>query len=354
MPKQAREIPWIEERESVFYVNWYDKETKRTKRFSLRTSDPAEAQNRYVTFLAEGGPQTKPVGHSGLTIKQALDKYYFEHVRVKCADWLRQEAAISHLKAFFGDTLVAEVDARRSRVYAEAREKGVVCGTKSRKSRSAVPATIRRELNVLVAAMNHCAKWGHCKKAEVNTLDLPTVGEGADGEEVLWYTKTELNSLIYYAEGDLRDFIILAYYTGARRAAIEYLTLPQIRMGEKRIYLLPPGKKQTKKRMPIVPIFPEMEEVLKRRIGDRFEGNLFDPVRDFYRPFNRLCNTLGLDHKANPHMLRHTRATHLLQDGAPVYAVAKLLGDTIRTVERVYGHHSPDFLADVLKGGSDV
>ena len=35
----------------------------------------------------------------------------------------------------------------------------------------------------------------------------------------------------------------------------------------------------------------------------------------------------------------------MLQDGAQMWDVAKLLGDTVETVERVYGHHCPDYMA---------
>jgi hypothetical protein len=31
----------------------------------------------------------------------------------------------------------------------------------------------------------------------------------------------------------------------------------------------------------------------------------------------------------------------------PIYDVAKLLGDTVATVEKVYGHHSPEYLASL-------
>jgi site-specific recombinase XerC len=43
-------------------------------------------------------------------------------------------------------------------------------------------------------------------------------------------------------------------------------------------------------------------------------------------------------------MLRHSRATHMLMDGEDPYKVAKLLGDTLATVERVYGHYDVDYL----------
>jgi hypothetical protein len=35
----------------------------------------------------------------------------------------------------------------------------------------------------------------------------------------------------------------------------------------------------------------------------------------------------------------------MLMDGESIYKVANLLGDTVRTVERVYRHHSAEFLA---------
>jgi integrase len=72
------------------------------------------------------------------------------------------------------------------------------------------------------------------------------------------------------------------------------------------------------------------------------------PEKDFYTPFNRHLKRLGLAAKGFPHILRHTRATHLLQAGVPIYDVAKLLGDTIATVERVYGHHSCESLGKKL------
>ena len=43
------------------------------------------------------------------------------------------------------------------------------------------------------------------------------------------------------------------------------------------------------------------------------------------------------------HTLRHTRATWLMQAGVPIWEAAGHLGMTTKTLESVYGKHSPDF-----------
>jgi integrase len=47
--------------------------------------------------------------------------------------------------------------------------------------------------------------------------------------------------------------------------------------------------------------------------------------------------------KVTRHTLRHTRATWLLQAGVDLWTAAGFLGMTVRTLERVYGHHCPDY-----------
>jgi penicillin-binding protein 1A len=43
------------------------------------------------------------------------------------------------------------------------------------------------------------------------------------------------------------------------------------------------------------------------------------------------AEAVDLKHKRNPHILRHSRATHLLMEGVSLWDVAKLLGDTVAT-----------------------
>jgi integrase len=46
--------------------------------------------------------------------------------------------------------------------------------------------------------------------------------------------------------------------------------------------------------------------------------------------------------KVTLHTLRHTRATWMMQRGVPIWQAAGFLGMTVKTLESVYGHHSPD------------
>ena len=52
----------------------------------------------------------------------------------------------------------------------------------------------------------------------------------------------------------------------------------------------------------------------------------------------------GLDRPVSPHTLRHTAATWLMQRGVSIWQAAGYLGMSPETLDRVYGHHSPDYL----------
>ena len=61
--------------------------------------------------------------------------------------------------------------------------------------------------------------------------------------------------------------------------------------------------------------------------------------------FRAAVRRAGLKH-CTPHDLRRTCATWMVQDGIPTAQVARYLGDTEEMIEKVYGHHSPDYLRD--------
>ncbi|WP_244413417.1 tyrosine-type recombinase/integrase [Methylorubrum extorquens] len=51
----------------------------------------------------------------------------------------------------------------------------------------------------------------------------------------------------------------------------------------------------------------------------------------------------GLEEGASPHVLRHTAATWRMQQGVNLWEAAGYLGMTPEMLQKVYGHHHPDF-----------
>lgn len=282
-------------------------------------------------------------GPQALTVERALNDYLREHVATKVTDKYRQQKAADHLIAFFGNEPISDIDIPSSRRYVQARLAGTVGGGKHRKSGIGALSTIRREMGVLTAAANHARKWKRLTVMPI--VERPIEEQHDEGQP--YFDADVVVRLISTATGELRHFIKLAYYTGARRASIEELTAEQCRLFNRQIILATPGKARTKKRQPIVPIFDEIVPDVAALLDVRPNGRLFNGA-DFYGRFMNLCRSMDLPEPHHPHMLRHSRATHLLQAGKDIWDVAKLLGDTVAQVEKTYGHHSPDMLRKKL------
>jgi len=357
---RAAQPPRLEKRNDVWNIVRYlpSKEPGkkgRTQRIGLRTRDDREAQIKFASFLTEGFEQIdRARGNAGITVSEALDNYYKEHVKVNVADQVRQENAIRHLKEHFGSISLSAIDIPACRGYAEVRRQGSIGGGRRKKGtlKKGSDSTIRRELGVLKAAAGHALRWKKITLAEMPTFEMPA--ENDDGQEAPWLTKAEIEKLLAFAAmldtpgtQMLRDFIVLTYWWGARRGWVEQLQVSQVNLSTGRVNPYKPGQKVTKKRRVPMPIYDAQRPVLERLVaGKKPDDWLFGPTVDFYRPFRELCEACKFGDRSNPHILRHSRATHMLMADEGIYKVARLLGDSVKTVERVYGHHSTEYLAE--------
>jgi integrase/recombinase XerC len=68
-----------------------------------------------------------------------------------------------------------------------------------------------------------------------------------------------------------------------------------------------------------------------------------------YRVITRYFSEASLKVKKSPHILRHSFATHLLNQGAELNAVKELLGHASLASTQVYTHNSIDTLKQVYK-----
>lgn len=141
----------------------------------------------------------------------------------------------------------------------------------------------------------------------------------------------------------MKLFIQMAVSTAARSGAILDLQWSQIDFKQR---LIDFGRGWGNKRRTVVPINDELFESLM--IAKELAQSSYvieyhsKQVVSVKSGFRRLCKECGIT--ASPHVLRHTAATWLVMDNVPLSEVARLLGDSEKTVEKIYGKHAPDYL----------
>jgi integrase len=73
------------------------------------------------------------------------------------------------------------------------------------------------------------------------------------------------------------------------------------------------------------------------------------PVVSVRKSFAAAVRAAGIERHVTPHICRHTAATWAMQQGADIWDAAGYLGMSPEVLERVYGHHHPDFQSDVAE-----
>ena len=164
---------------------------------------------------------------------------------------------------------------------------------------------------------------------------------------------------ITYKEGfeGVRDKLIvdMFYTTGIRRTELINLKLHNIDLSSNTIKVL--GKRNKER---IIPILTIIEEQVKKYLSERSsiqdvkDGEYFFLLSSgvklndsfVYRLINYYFSNVSEKVKKSPHILRHTFATHLLNNGADINSVKELLGHSSLASTQVYTHNS---LAELQK-----
>ena len=161
-----------------------------------------------------------------------------------------------------------------------------------------------------------------------------------------------LNNIQYSADFDgVRDRLIidLFYTTGIRRTELINLKVSNINQSNNTIKVL--GKRNKERIIPILPIISQ--QFLKYFT----ERNNLEIIKDqeyfflmlkgvklndsfVYRLINYYFSHVSEKVKKSPHILRHTFATHLLNNGADLNSVKELLGHSSLASTQIYTHNS--------------
>lgn len=214
------------------------------------------------------------------------------------------------------------------------------------------PATISRQLSILNAALNHAWKEGYI--AQPRTLQLPPPPPPKER----WITRQEASQLIECcAAPHLRLFVMLALHTCSRKGAILELKWQQVDMQARIIQFNPPERRQTNKRRVPVPIndtlYAALKDALELAQSDYVIEYSGKRVLDIKKGFAMAAKKAALS-SVTPHTLRHTGATWMAQAGVDMLMIAGVLGDSVRTTERNYIKHHPDYLRKAVNALQNV
>ena len=175
------------------------------------------------------------------------------------------------------------------------------------------------------------------------------------------FTSKEINAVISQIEVDddfiaTRDKLIveLFYSTGIRRAELINIKERDLSFSDRTIKVL--GKRNKERYVPLLQsVVQTLEKYLelKKEFSIGLEalfitkkGNkIYETL--VYRIINSYFSTISSKEKKSPHILRHSFATHLLNEGANLNSVKELLGHSSLAATQVYIQNSLEVIKKV-------
>ena len=221
------------------------------------------------------------------------------------------------------------------------------------------PVSVRRKVSALRSYFKYLQKETILEKSPIT--NVPQLKVAKKLPVVISYES--INSIFDnkpidsgYNESLNHIVICILYGTGIRRAELIGLKESNIDLEQRQIKVL--GKRNKER---IVPITMELAEQIlwfieiKRNTGIISDNLLVTIKNEILYPgyiYNVVKKTLTL-HKVNgkrsPHILRHTYATRLLQNGAELLSVKELLGHSSLASTQVYTHVNIEDLKKIYK-----
>jgi integrase len=349
-----------------FYAFW--SEGRRSTRKSMGTKDRAVAEARFAQWLLLGGNHAEPEeGGASYTVADLWAVYWEKHAK-DVASSATMAFSWKNLAPHFAGLAVSEVSQKAIDSY-------VLKRTTGRLGKRVKPQTCRKELTTLFSALRFCTLKPNAliSASLIEAVVLPDSGEPRDR----WLKLDEMQRLLGAAARLRRGpklsrgerYLWLGLETAARKQAILDLTWDRVDFEAGVIHYDVPGRKKTSKKRAAVPMSKALRPVLERAYAERENDLVMSNKGAVWATVQLIAIEAGFGGvrpallrsekpKAtgiSPHVLRHTAATHMARRGVPLWMIAKILGNTLAMVERVYAKWAPDNAAatvDLISNGT--
>ncbi|MBK6966692.1 MAG: tyrosine-type recombinase/integrase [Bacteroidales bacterium] len=220
--------------------------------------------------------------------------------------------------------------------------------------------SVNRKLSTLKAYFRYLMKEGMISFNPVSkaiSLSIPS-------RLPAFASVSEMESILQLPSGDdefglRRDLLVIEilYSTGIRLSELIGLKLPDLDRGALTIKVT--GKRNKQRIIPVTKQLTRLiDEYLKLReavvnhgvqeIIVTDQGKKAYPVF-IYRLVKHYLTLAGVRGVKSPHLLRHTFATHMLNEGADLNAIKEILGHASLAATQVYTHNSIEKLKSIYK-----
>ena len=271
----------------------------------------------------------KPAKSEAPLLADIIATYAEEHVK-HLVSGKHISYDLEKLTKWWGTKRVTDISAASCRAYVAHR---------------AAPVCSRRELAFLNASIQHW-RANHAPMMSSPKIKLPP--KPAPRQDFM--TRDQAARFLWKARRTphLARFFLIGWYTGSRRGVITGLKWSMIDLESGVMKRKERNAIRTKKRAPPVRIGQRLLFHLRR--WKKMDGNAThvvsfrgEAIARPVRSWERIRIAAGLPEYVVPHILRHSRATHMLKQGVPLWEAANALGMSVEMLAKNYGHHSPDW-----------
>ena len=226
------------------------------------------------------------------------------------------------------------------------------------KEEELVNRSINRKISTLRTFYKYCLREELVEKSPmtgIKALKLPKT-------LVKFVTETDINKVSFGDEADFptcRDRLLfeLLYQTGMRQAELRGLKDGDVDKMDMQVKIH--GKRNKDRLVPLsrqmiqlIEQYQAMRDVTFTNKAERLllndKGEEMSPSFVYNKVHHMLEGVTTLKQKS-PHVLRHTFATHLLDEGASLVAIQKLLGHEDLATTQIYAHNTIEQLKKIHK-----
>lgn len=219
--------------------------------------------------------------------------------------------------------------------------------------------SINRKISTLRSFFKYQMKTGSLEQTPMTTVTAPRVNKRLP----VFVEQKDMALLFEHVafsddwQGRTERLVLeLFYHTGMRLSELINLKESQLDAAQSQVKVLGKGNKER-----ILPVSAELMQSLKDYVQDKpikgsgiqqvfvtEKGKALQP-RSVYAFVKKYLAQVTTIQKKSPHILRHSFATHLMNNGAELNAVKELLGHSSLAATQIYTHNTIEKLKEVFQ-----